>query len=127
MSVFIVGLRIKPNKMNSDKEYKLIIERRSVLSGIALKTNILVNGEIKNKLSIGKSLELILPREFSRIKLFNKVPLGKEIVKEFVVDPVTNSEVRVVFYYKVNWMAMIPPLMYMMPTSSIITEIEYIP
>lgn len=113
--------------MNQIKEYKLIIERKSKFTGMALKTNVLINGSIEKTLSNGTSLEIELPRKFTSLKLSNKVALGKEICKEFVVDPVNNSEIKVLFYYKMNWIAMIPPLMYMMPTSTIITEIKYNP
>lgn len=113
--------------MNSGKCYKLVIERKSEFTGMALKTNVLINGSIKRTLSNGTSFEIELPRNFTSLKLSNKVALGKEICKELVVDPVNNSEVKVHFYYKMNWIAMIPPLMYMMPTSTIITEIKYTP
>jgi len=107
--------------------FKLLIRRKNSLVGLFLKTKILINGEILKKVSNGNCVEFELHKKFTQIKLYNKITLGKDICKEFVIDPMNNSEVIVFFYYKMNWISLIPPLMYFLPPSTIITDIKYIP
>jgi hypothetical protein len=111
---------------NCDKsDFKLIIRRKAKLTGAALKTRIIINDVIRSSVTNNKKVEFNLPRKYTKVRLYNKVPLGRDIVKEIVIDPLINSTVEIRIYYKMNWLTLIPPLTFLIPTSSIKTEIKY--
>jgi hypothetical protein len=107
--------------------FKLIISRTSNLVGSALKTNVIIDDKERSTVAYKSSSEFILPRKYTKVKLYNKVFLGRTVSKELVVDPVSNSIVEIDVSYKMNWIAMIPPFVWIIPVSTIITKIRYTP
>ncbi len=105
--------------------FRLVIRRAPKFTGMALKTRVLINGATQSKVAYNSSEEFVLPRNITQVKLYNIVPLGKDFVKEIVVDPMQNRVVEMTVTYKTNWLAMIPPLLFFIPTSHIIVEMVY--
>jgi hypothetical protein len=105
--------------------FKLIIRRSDAFTGATLKTNVLINNKNHGKVGHNSKIEINLPRIYTKIKLYNKIPLGRNIVKEFVVDPLMNNTVEVCVSYEMNMLAFIPPFTFLIPTSIIKTEICY--
>lgn len=108
-----------------EKTFSLTIKRSSQATGAALISTIKIGNQIHDKLKVGQAKTYTLPMNTIEVVIYHKVFLGREVKKQFIIDPAGKPNVTVCFEYKMNWIAILPPLCFMMPTSKIITTISY--
>lgn len=87
----------------------LRIQRESGgVCGIGLSTEVTIDGANKRNFKAGDIQEYELPRKMVTIRLYNSVPVGKDMEASFMVNPENHKIVVVTFCYKMNPKYLLP-------------------
>lgn len=87
----------------------LRIQRESGgVCGIGLSTEVSIDGANKRNFKAGDIQEYELPRKMTTIRLYNSVPVGKDMEASFMVNPDNHKIVVVTFCYKMNPKYLLP-------------------
>ena len=87
----------------------LRIQRESGgVCGIGLSTEVTIDGANKRTFKAGDIQEYELPRKMVTIRLYNSVPVGKDMEASFMVNPENHRIVVVTFCYKMNPKYLLP-------------------
>ena len=81
----------------------LRIQRQSGgICGLGMSTEVTIDGGNKRLFKAGDVQEYELPRKMTNIRLFNGVPVGKNIEDSFVLNPENHKILIITFSYKMN-------------------------
>ena len=81
----------------------LRIQRQSGgICGLGMSPEITIDGGNKKLFKAGDIQEYELPRKMTNIRLFNSVPIGKNIEDSFVLNPENHKILILTFCYKMN-------------------------
>lgn len=107
-------------KDKNGSTFTLTVQREPQVNGCLFRTSIQIAHVAADSIGSGQEKSYNLPREITKIKLYTQVPMGKDIVKELVVDPANKEKITVCFKYKTRWMDRIPLSCFFIQTSHII-------